>query len=350
MHKIKQLLGKQPEKKDGPATPAPLPSPTSTAPPSDVPPPRPPRQHQYGTNLLDDFELVPNGMLGGGQFGIVKAATNKVTGANVAVKVIEWRKLLDNEMTRPENLKAELTLLKTLRHEGIICLEHVYHTATELYLVMERAFGGDFLDRILNSPGSHLDERHSKFFMYQIVHALVYLHENNVAHRDLKPENVLLSTKDEFTQTKLCDFGFARIVGEDSFMKSLVGTRAYVAPEVLTAGGQGGYKLKVDIWSVGVVAYVALSGTFPFSDEDMVSPRALEPHNLYPNKHWKDVSDDAKEWLLRCFALNPNDRFSAQECLEDKWLQDKQLKADLLALEKKCNIKGAYQTDKWIHV
>lgn len=98
--------------------------------------------------------------------------------------MIQWRALLDAEMTRPENLKAEMALLKTLRNPGIICLEHIYSSPELLYLVMERAFGGDFLDRILNSEAGFLPERMAKFYMWQILLALVYLHDNNVSEEN----------------------------------------------------------------------------------------------------------------------------------------------------------------------
>ncbi|KNC80966.1 CAMK/PKD protein kinase, partial [Sphaeroforma arctica JP610] len=264
--------------------------------------------------------------------------------------VIEWRKLLDFEMSRPENLKAEMSLLKALRHPGIVSLEHIYSTPETLFLVMERAFGGDFLDRILNSPQSHLSERHTKFYLWQTLISLVYLHNNKVAHRDLKPENVLLSTSDEFTQSKLCDFGFARIVGEDSFMKSLVGTKAYVAPEVLAVDSTGGYKLKIDLWSVGVIAYVSLSGTFPFKEDEAISPRALQPNILFPAKHWGHVSNAAKLWILRAFEFNPEKRFSAVEALMDPWLQDKILKGDLKNLESRLGGAPIMQMKEFLRV
>lgn len=79
---------------------------------------------------------------------------------------------------------------------------------------------------------SRLPERTAKFLIYQILVALRHLHSRNIVHCDLKPENVLLSTDSPFPQLKLCDFGFARIIGEKSFRKSVVGTPAYLAPEV----------------------------------------------------------------------------------------------------------------------
>ncbi len=87
----------------------------------------------------------------------------------------------------------------------------------------------------------------------QILIALKYLHNKNVVHCDLKPENVLLSSDGDFPQVKLCDFGFARIIGEKSFRRSVVGTPAYLAPEVLCSRG---YNRSLDMWSVGVIVYV----------------------------------------------------------------------------------------------
>ena len=162
----------------------------------------------------------------------------------------------------------------------------------------------------------------------QILVALKHLHSKNIVHCDLKPENVLLSTNAEFPQVKLCDFGFARIIGEKSFRRSVVGTPAYLggcfvseqfifikgikkyriyllnknnilfpfllAPEVLR---NKGYNRSLDMWSVGVIIYVSLSGTFPFNEDEDINDQIQNAAFMYPPNPWKEISSDGNRTL-----------------------------------------------------
>lgn len=101
----------------------------------------------------------------------------------------------------------------------------MFETPERIFVVMEK-LKGDMLEMILGV--GRLNERVTKFLVTQILAALKYLHSRNIVHCDLKPENVLLSSDAEFPQVKLCDFGFARIIGEKSFRRSVVGTPAYL--------------------------------------------------------------------------------------------------------------------------
>lgn len=87
---------------------------------------------------------------------------------------------------------------------------------------------------------------------------------------------------------KLCDFGFARIIGEKSFRRSVVGTPAYLAPEVLRSKG---YNRSLDMWSVGVIIYVSLSGTFPFNEDEEISDQIQNAAFMYPANPWKEISE-----------------------------------------------------------
>ena len=90
---------------------------------------------------------------------------------------------------------------------------------------------------------------------------------------------------------KLCDFGFARIIGEKSFRRSVVGTPAYLAPEVLRSKG---YNRSLDMWSVGVIVYVSLSGTFPFNEDEDINDQIQNAAFMYPANPWKEISGDGE--------------------------------------------------------
>ncbi|CAI8049417.1 Serine/threonine-protein kinase D3 [Geodia barretti] len=170
------------------------------------------------------YQVFPEEILGSGQFGTVYGGQNRHTAKPVAVKIIDKLRFPHKHESQ---LRTEVTILQNLGHPGIIHLEHMFDTPERIYVVMEK-MNGDMLEMILSSPNSKLDERITKFMIYQILTALQYLHKKDVVHCDLKPENVLLTSENGMPQTKLCDFGFARMIGEKSFRKSIVGTPAYL--------------------------------------------------------------------------------------------------------------------------
>lgn len=98
---------------------------------------------------------------------------------------------------------------------------------------------------------------------------------------------------------KLCDFGFARIIGEKSFRRSVVGTPAYLAPEVLRSKG---YNRSLDMWSVGVIVYVSLSGTFPFNEDEDINDQIQNAAFMYPPTPWKDISTEGKQKRIQLFT------------------------------------------------
>ena len=103
-----------------------------------------------------------------------------------------------------------------------------------------------------------------------------------------------------FFQVKLCDFGFARIIGEKSFRRSVVGTPAYLAPEVLRSKG---YNRSLDMWSVGVIVYVSLSGTFPFNEDEDINDQIQNAAFMYPPTPWKDISAEGKGNIVFVYDL-----------------------------------------------
>ena len=100
-------------------------------------------------------------------------------------------------------------------------------------------------------------------------------------------------------QVKLCDFGFARIIGEKSFRRSVVGTPAYLAPEVLRSKG---YNRSLDMWSVGVIVYVSLSGTFPFNEDEDINDQIQNAAFMYPPNPWREISSEGKRELSFRFS------------------------------------------------
>ncbi|XP_046421888.1 serine/threonine-protein kinase D3 isoform X1 [Neodiprion virginianus] len=272
------------------------------------------------------YQICPDEVLGSGQFGIVYGGTYRKTGRAVAIKVIDKLRFPTKQEAQ---LKNEVAILQNLSHSGVVNLERMFETPERIFVVMEK-LKGDMLEMILNSERGRLSERITKFLITQILVALKHLHSKNIVHCDLKPENVLLSSNSDFTQVKLCDFGFARIIGEKSFRRSVVGTPAYLAPEVLR---NKGYNRSLDMWSVGVIIYVSLSGTFPFNEEEDINEQIKNAAFMYPPKPWKEISSDAIDLINNLLQVKHQKRYTVDKSLQHVWLQDYQTWCDLRELE-----------------
>uniref|UniRef100_A0A7N4UZ19 protein kinase C n=1 Tax=Sarcophilus harrisii TaxID=9305 RepID=A0A7N4UZ19_SARHA len=133
-------------------------------------------------------------------------------------------------------------------------------------------------------------------------------------------------------QVKLCDFGFARIIGEKSFRRSVVGTPAYLAPEVLL---NQGYNRSLDMWSVGVILYVSLSGTFPFNEDEDINDQIQNAAFMYPASPWSHISAGAIDLINNLLQVKMRKRYSVDKSLSHPWLQDYQTWLDLRELEGK---------------
>ncbi|CAN9511396.1 unnamed protein product [Ophioblennius macclurei] len=274
------------------------------------------------------YQIFADEVLGSGQFGVVYGGKHRKTGRDVAVKVIDKLRFPTKQESQ---LRNEVAILQSLRHLGIVNLECMFETPEKVFVVMEKLHG-DMLEMILSSEKGRLPERLTKFLITQILAALRHLHFKNIVHCDLKPENVLLASADPFPQVKLCDFGFARIIGEKSFRRSVVGTPAYLAPEVLL---NQGYNRSLDMWSVGVIMYVSLSGTFPFNEDEDINDQIHNAAFMYPPNPWKQISSDAIDLINNLLQVMMRKRYSVDKSLSHSYLQDYQTWLDLRELETK---------------
>ncbi|XP_015279597.1 PREDICTED: serine/threonine-protein kinase D2 [Gekko japonicus] len=283
-------------------------------------------QIQENVDIATVYQIFPDEVLGSGQFGVVYGGKHRKTGRDVAVKVIDKLRFPTKQESQ---LRNEVAILQSLRHAGIVNLECMFETPEKVFVVMEKLHG-DMLEMILSSEKGRLPERLTKFLITQILVALRHLHFKNIVHCDLKPENVLLASAEPFPQVKLCDFGFARIIGEKSFRRSVVGTPAYLAPEVLL---NQGYNRSLDMWSVGVIMYVSLSGTFPFNEDEDINDQIQNAAFMYPPNPWRQISVGAIDLINNLLQVKMRKRYSVDKSLSHSWLQDYQTWLDLRELE-----------------
>jgi len=287
------------------------------------------RQDQEAETIQDIYQIHMDEQLGAGQFGTVYAAKHRKKCFDVAIKCVDKKRFSHKE---DQQLRHEVTVLSGLDDIGIVKIYNMFETPETVFVVMER-LNGDMLELILSSEKGKLDERFGKYLIHQILIALRYLHKRCIVHCDLKPENVLiLSFGDNFPLIKLCDFGFARIIGEKSFRTSVVGTPAYLAPEVLR---NEGYNRSLDMWSVGVIIYVTLSGTFPFNEDEDINDQIENAEFMFPRSLWQEISIHAIDLIKALLQVKRRKRLSVDKTLSQVWLQDYNLWCDLRKVEKK---------------
>ncbi|KAL6616999.1 Pkinase-domain-containing protein [Neocallimastix sp. 'constans'] len=270
---------------------------------------------EYERTIEEDFQISET--LGTGNFAEVKKGKNRYNGESVAIKILEKERLmLKSSQKMVQSLEREINILKNIKHENIIQIYDVYEDEKRVYLVLELAEGGELFDRIKEKS---LTEDQARDVMRQLFEALDYLHDQGIAHRDLKPENILLvnNNADEF-KIKISDFGLARFVDENLYMKTLCGTLTYAAPEVtnIIKNKEGKYTIAVDMWSCGVILYVSLSGYLPFNENQQIKKNT----DLFKYSYWNNISNEAKDLIKGLLTIDPNKRLNVKQALKHPFI------------------------------
>ena len=193
--------------------------------------------------------------IGYGGLSTSRKCYHRLTGEVRAVKITKKE---DLEYGERKKLLEQIEILKELDHPSICRVIDIFEDKKKFYFVTEYLSGGGLFNSLITNVG--FTEHASATILKQVLSAVAYLHSKNIAHRNIHPENVLFQSNDALN-VKLLDFGSSRKMGENEPLHGVYGTAYYVAPECLL----GEYDLKVDVWSVGIIMYMLLSGKPPFN-------------------------------------------------------------------------------------
>lgn len=258
-------------------------------------------------NRIGRYQIIKT--LGEGSFGKVKLAQHATTGQQVALKIINRKTLAKLDMQG--RVEREISYLRLLRHPHIIKLYDVIKSKDEIIMVIEFA-GKELFDYIVQR--GRMPENEARRFFQQIIAAVEYCHRHKVVHRDLKPENLLL---DDQLNVKIVDFGLSNIMTDGNFLKTSCGSPNYAAPEVISGKLYAGPE--VDVWSSGVILYVMLCGRLPFDDDFIPALFKKISNGVYTLPNY--LSEGAKRLLTRMLVVNPLNRITIHEIMEDEWFK-----------------------------
>uniref|UniRef100_G1MPY3 Protein kinase domain-containing protein n=1 Tax=Meleagris gallopavo TaxID=9103 RepID=G1MPY3_MELGA len=251
--------------------------------------------------------------LGEGKFGTVYQLQEKATGKIRAGKFFRTRTAKEKQAAR-----AEVELMNLLHHPRLVQCLAAFQGPTELVMVMEYVAGGELFERIVDDDFEHT-EPSSTQYMRQILEGLQYMHGQAVVHLDLKPENIVCVSPSSHW-LKIIDFGLARKLAPDTPVKVLHGTPEFMAPEVVSFEPVG---LATDMWSVGVICYILLSGESPFQGEnDMETLSNITAARWeFEEEIFSDISQQAKDFISQLLQKDPRCRLSSPGALQHPWLQ-----------------------------
>ncbi|KAI0175775.1 calcium/calmodulin-dependent protein kinase 1 [Hypoxylon sp. FL1284] len=250
--------------------------------------------------------------LGAGTYGIVREADGP--DGKVAIKIILKKNVKGNERM----VWDELDMLQRLKHPHIVRFVDWFESRDKWYIVTELATGGELFDRICEQ--GKFTEKDASQTIKQVLGAVDYLHNRNVVHRDLKPENLLYLNKNPDSDLVLADFGIAKMLDtKDEVLTTMAGSFGYAAPEVMLKKGHG---KPVDMWSLGVITYTLLCGYSPFRSENLqdLIEECSNGKVVFHERYWRDVSADAKEFIMCLLQPEPDDRSTSQQAMKHPWL------------------------------
>mmetsp|Transcript_59478 Transcript_59478/g.141663 ORF Transcript_59478/g.141663 Transcript_59478/m.141663 type:complete len:401 (-) Transcript_59478:199-1401(-) len=268
------------------------------------------------------YEVDEQKCIGAGKFSTVHLCwLRSQPERRYALKVINTKV---GDTASLNRIQEEIHIMQELGSQpGIVSLVDVDDSVPNcIRLVLELCEGGELYDRIQQKQ--YYPEQEAKVTCRQLLKAVCYIHGKGIMHRDLKPENILLASKVSNTDIKISDMGLAKISKDWPRRlprsSSICGSDFYLAPEVIK---QEEYGREIDIWAVGVISYVLLSGSLPFFHNVLhkLYRQIVERDISFPEQAWRHVSKGALDFILRLLQVRPGDRLTAEQAITHPWLR-----------------------------
>ena len=270
------------------------------------------------------------GFLGEGHFASVRTAFKKREYSShklFAVKSIALKNLTEGEKN---DLIREVEIISELEHPHIIKFYETFHDQFYFHIITELCRGNN-LDKRFKKLGRKMKEEYVRIIIMKILHAINYCHSFGIVHRDLKPENIVFESPNEEddndeeeednnnSNIKIIDFGLSTLKNKTEKLHTILGTPYYMAPEVL----KGEYNEKCDIWSIGAITYYLLTGSEPFKGEtsNSIFAKILFTEPNYNTEKFKNISQNAIDFIKKCFEKDPDRRLSAKDGLKHTWFE-----------------------------
>ncbi|MEN2498729.1 MAG: Serine/threonine-protein kinase D1 [Marteilia pararefringens] len=277
----------------------------------------------------DRFRIDTNSVLGSGQFGVVYSAKDLIKNEVKAIKVLKSRKPM-KELKKEYFINAQLDCVNVIRIEAMGT-----DSVGTVMICMELA-GIDYLDFILKVNGGKLNEDMAKFYTFQLLNGLLYLHQNDIIHRDIKPENLLLepgvSEQRLYGLMKIADFGMSNFI-TFGMRSTKCGSQQYQAPEIINGIM---YDTRADIWAMGVVHYASIVGCYPFIQNEPRNYSHIEKKNAGLHLY----STDAVYFFREIFVDQKN-RTRSHKLISSQYFRTRletiyRSFSSLLSVEKNC--------------
>lgn len=264
--------------------------------------------------------------IGKGAYATVHKCTHRERGDSWAVKIIDKSKAGPKDIN---DVLHEVNMMKAVAgHPHIVHLEEFFDTPKFMFLVLELLEGGMLFDRVVQLK--HYSESTASRLIKNFLLALEFIHSKGIMHRDLKPENLLLKRTEKsypddishLTDVALADFGLSgRPPGQ-----TCCGSPSYIAPEVINVGylrtAKDPYDAKCDVWSLGVITYILLSGKMPFHGKNFKETfgKIVKNQWAFVGDIWDFVSPTAKDFIKAMMNPDPRKRPSSSEALKHAWV------------------------------